>query len=86
MTEVGWGSRGPIEHPLIKTDRGQARSLRNLFELVLRNRDRLGVERLLWYHWRDAADDLCLWCKTSGLLDRKSRPKRIYEVFRALAP
>lgn len=85
VTEIGWGTKGPIDHPLIKSKRGQVRSLRDLFETTLRLSERLGVERLFWYHWRDAPDDLCLWCESSGLLDRRSRPKPIYDAFRHIA-
>lgn len=85
ITEIGWGTEGPREHPLIKSDRGQNRALRQTFELVLRRRVRLGIERTLWYHWRDERDDLCLWCESSGLLDKHSQPKRIFRTFRSIA-
>ncbi len=59
--------------------------MRGTFEMVLKERERLGIERLLWYQWRDGPDDLCLWCETSGLLDKKSRPKKLLKTFSAIA-
>lgn len=85
MTELGWGTKGPREHPLIKSRRGQARSMRKAFGLILERRGRLGIARALWYHWRDSSDDLCLWCESSGLLDTRSQPKPLLDVFRRIA-
>lgn len=85
MTEIGWGTTGPRAHPLIKTPRGQNRALRQTFEMLLRRRVKLGIERALWYHWSDEIDDLCLWCETSGLLDSRLQPKRIFGTFRSIA-
>ncbi len=85
MTEVGWGTSGPRDHPLVKSPRGQDRALRETFEMVLRQRGKLGIERALWYHWSDESDDLCLWCETSGLLDSRLQPKRIFGTFRSIA-
>ena len=85
ITEIGWGSAGPRGHPLIKSARGQNRALRDTFEMVLAERERLGIARLLWYQWKDGGDDLCLWCETSGLVDRASAPKLLLETFRQIA-
>lgn len=85
MTELGWGTKGPREHPLIKSRRGQSRALAQTFELLLRRRQRLGIERALWFHWRDAPNDLCLWCESSGLLDRRSHAKPLLGVFKRIA-
>lgn len=85
ITEIGWGSKGPRDHPLIKTVKGQNRALRDSFEMVLRNRRRLGLARMLWYQWHDGRDDLCLWCESSGLLDPSSRPKGLLRTFARIA-
>lgn len=85
MTEIGWGTSGPRGHPLIKTPRGQNRALRKTFEMLLRRRAELGIERALWYHWADELDDVCLWCETSGLLDAGLRPKLLFGTFRDIA-
>lgn len=84
VTEVGWGSVGPDDHPLIKSHAGQVRTLQRTFGMLARQR-KLGVRRALWYHWKDARDDLCLWCESSGLVSPDRQPKRIYRAFREAA-
>lgn len=85
VTEIGWGSRGPKSAPLILSRTGQKRSLVKLMKGALAMRESHGIERLFWYHWRDAPDKLCKWCKTSGLVDRRSRPKEIHDLFASIA-
>lgn len=85
ITEIGWGSVGPRDHPLIKSPKAQERTLRRTFDMVLRTRRRLNIDRLLWYHWRDEVDDLCLWCESSGLLDERADPKPLLDTFRRIA-
>ena len=85
VTEIGWGSRGPTDHPLIKSRRGQQRALTETFEMLLRQRDRLRIERALWYLWQDRTDSLCLWCESSGLLSDDAAPKRLLQTFRDVA-
>ena len=52
---------------------------------VAARRERLGIEKVLWYHWRDYRDDLCRWCETSGLVTKNLRTKPIYDTFRDIA-
>ena len=85
ITEIGWGSKGPSGLDLVKTPAGQKKVLSDTFKMVLQERERLGIGRLLWYQWRDGRDDLCLWCETSGLLDRKSKPKDLLGIFSSYA-
>jgi hypothetical protein len=85
VTEVGWGSRGPEGHALIKSEKGQVRALEGTFEMALRERERLGIARVLWYHWRDYRDDLCRWCESSGLVNRKLGKKPLYQAFQRIA-
>lgn len=85
VTEIGWGTKGPRDKPLIKSSRGQLNALEDTFEGLLAQRRSLNVGRVLWYHWRDAKDDLCQWCRTSGLIDRRYREKPLAEAFRRLA-
>ena len=85
VTEIGWGSDGPRDHPLIKTKRGQRRALAKTFELTRKRRKRLDVDRVLWYLWQDRTDTLCMWCESSGLLDLDADAKRLLGTFRRLA-
>jgi hypothetical protein len=85
VTEVGWGSDGPREHPLIKSRPGQRLALAGTFEMIRKRRRSLGIDRVLWYLWQDRTDTLCLWCESSGLVDVDGKPKRLLETFRGLA-
>ena len=85
VTEVGWGTEGPKDHPLIKTKVGQRRALEETFEMLLRQRRRLDVDRVLWFLWQDRTTPLCLWCESSGLLDQEANAKRLLTTFRDIA-
>jgi len=85
VTEIGWGSKGPKSLELVKSPKGQERALSSTFKMALQERERLGIEKLLWYHWRDYRDDLCEWCETSGLVTKKLKTKPIYDIFRNIA-
>lgn len=85
ITEIGWGSKGRPSHPLIKSEQGQVQVLEDTFRMILANREFLGVERTLWYLWRERPDSLCRWCRSSGLLHRDSDPKPLLDAFRRIA-
>ena len=53
--------------------------------MILRKRKRLGIQRALWYYWRDHSDPFCIWCRSAGLLEPDHTPKPAYAAFRALA-
>ena len=70
ITETGWGSgKGPS--PLDRGVRGQAQRLRQSLRYFTRKRERLGIELVAWYAWRDAPSEagICAWCATSGLFE-----------------
>ena len=86
MTEFGWGSDPLVSWLLTKRDEGaQARALSRSFKMMLRNRGRFGLERALWYYWRDQYDPSCLWCRTGGLIHNTFERKPAFGAFRALA-
>lgn len=85
VTEIGWGSKGPKNQSLIKTPSAQDRALRDLMEMAVAEQQRLGLERLLWYQWRDTPSELCKWCETSGMLDANALPKPLLDTFAAIA-
>lgn len=85
ITEIGWGTKGPRSHPLLKSVRGQDRALESTFAMIVHNRERLGIERALWFLWRERRDDLCLWCESSGLVRRNFEPKPLLDTFRRIA-
>ncbi|MGI8727699.1 MAG: hypothetical protein ACR2K6_08495 [Solirubrobacterales bacterium] len=86
VTEVGWGSGGGRRGgDLVKNDPGQARALKLTLRMISRRRLSLGVQRALWYYWRDQPDPRCRWCRTAGLIDSDRRPKASYDAFVDLA-
>lgn len=85
VTEIGWGTDGPLEHPLIKSRTGQQQALSGTFEMLLRQRVRLRISHALWYLWQDRTDTLCMWCQSSGLLDADANPKRLLQIYRDFA-
>ncbi len=84
ITEIGWSS-GRAPHPLNRGPRGQAKRLRQAFSYFEREGDRLGIEAVLWYAWRDLPRDTqtCIWCPFSGLFPVASLdlPKPAWDTF-----
>lgn len=85
VTEVGWGSGKPGRNPLIVSAAQQKRRLRGTFEMALKKRRRLGLERMVWYQWQDGVDEICGWCETSGLLTANGVAKPLLKVFAGIA-
>ena len=63
----------------------QRRNLRRSFEMVLRQRKKLGVRRMVWYQWQQGPDDACGWCQTSGLVRQNGVGKQLLRVFSRIA-
>lgn len=85
-TEFGWGADPLVSNLLTKRDeQAQAGALSRTYKMLLRNRGRLGVDRALWYYWRDQWDPLCLWCRSAGLIGNTFRLKPAFGAFKALA-
>jgi hypothetical protein len=85
VTEIGWGSEGPKDHPLIMPEATLEKELAKLLQMAVDQRRRLGLGSLLWYHWQDHPDDLCLWCVSSGLVDSDGVSKPLLDIFSAIA-
>jgi hypothetical protein len=85
VTEIGWGSEGPKNHPLIMPEATLEVELGKLLQMAVDERRRLGLGSLLWYHWQDHPDDLCLWCASSGLVDSEGVSKPLLGIFSAIA-
>ena len=85
VTEVGWGSVGPKDHPLIMPSVELQQQFQRLLQNAVDDRRRLILDSLLWYHWRDFEDDLCLWCESSGMLNEAGEPKPLLDIFASIA-
>jgi hypothetical protein len=64
ITEVGWASAG-TPPGLVVGPAGQADYLRQLFELAVANRDRVGIAGVVWYSLNDTPGPL--WVGHCGL-------------------
>jgi hypothetical protein len=76
LTEIGWGSqeRSPVSFEV--GVRGQARELRAAYGYLLGSRQRLNLEQVDWFSWKDASL-LCGFCDSVGLFrqGKSFRPK-----------
>jgi len=85
ITEMGWGSERPDGHLNVGL-RGQKRMLRNSFKLILHNRKRWRIGRVIWFEWRDPPRDIpdhggCSFCLSSGLFRYALKPKPAWGVY-----
>lgn len=87
VTEIGWGSDGPPESPLVKGVEGQARTLRKAFELLVDKRRRHRIRSVQWLSWQDSADSEpgCGFCQYTGLFTLEREPKPSWRAFQRFA-
>lgn len=83
VTEVGWPTKVTNGNGVFtKTELGQRRLLTRTFRAFLRHRERLRLESVTWYTWRD--NDLystCDLCRFSGLFRRNGSAKPAWGAF-----
>jgi hypothetical protein len=71
VTEIGWSSDKPGGGILFRGLKGQAKSLRDAFKALARDRREFGIDNVLWFSWRDPTPGTsggCMLCNASGLL------------------
>jgi Glycosyl hydrolase catalytic core len=81
VSEMGWATDGPRDFPIVTTEQGQAARLRDAFQILLKRRGRYGIERVIWFAWRDFEHDICPWCGGAGLIDLNGDPKPSWRQF-----
>ncbi len=84
LTELGWGSNHSSSS-LSKGLHGQAKLLREAFQLILKHRKEWNVARLFWFTWRDVSPTPCLWCGHAGLFTEQLKPKPSWAAFKSFA-
>jgi len=88
ITELGWGSAGTNNHPLVKSEDGQRKMLRKSFNLALDRKGKWKIRRVLWFSWRDPDTDedlvggVCHWCGSAGLFAVDLEPKPAFDQYR----
>ena len=84
VTEIGWSSGRPGGGILFRGLKGQAKSLRDAFKALARDRRRYRIDSVLWFSWRDPTPGTsggCLLCAASGLLRNDYSPKPSLAAF-----
>jgi hypothetical protein len=88
ITEIGWGDRGP-KHRLVVGAAGQARRIRQAFAAIARDRQRMRLDGVVYFSWRDALPYPPLyrdqWGLYTGLLRRSGAFKPAFRAFRDAA-
>jgi putative glycosyl hydrolase len=84
VTEIGWGS-GAGSSPLVVPAAKQKRNLHDSFRMMLKERRKLKLGKVIWYQWRDGPDAVCNWCGTSGLLTESGVRKPLFDEFASIA-
>ncbi len=87
VTEIGWGSEGPSNSPLVKGVQGQARFLRKAFQLLSEKRRRFRIGSVQWLSWQDSVNSEpgCGFCQYTGLFTLEREPKPSYREFQRFA-
>jgi Beta-galactosidase/Glycosyl hydrolase catalytic core len=83
ITEIGWASGGDRRSAMVVGRGGQARRLRQAFDLLTRKSWR--ISDVDWYAWQDsrAVEAFCSFCEHAGLFDLAGRPKPAWAAYRA---
>jgi hypothetical protein len=87
ISEIAWGSAPPDDVGINQGPQGQARMLRNAYEMILTNRSAWNVQRLFWYHWRDPLHVMasCTFCSSAGLWRNSRSPKPALAAFKSFS-
>jgi hypothetical protein len=84
ITEIGWASGGPPS-PFTVGPAGQAERIRESFSALLRRREELRLDGVIYYNWRDAPvyeGGQDFFGIHTGLLDSRGKPKPALKEYR----
>jgi hypothetical protein len=85
VTEIGWATDGPKDHPLVRNTADQARLLTRSFGLLKQNSRSLRLGPVFWFNWRDAREptgnEADHFSKHTGLFTRDRVPKPSWPAF-----
>lgn len=87
VTETSWATGGSTPPWLVKSAKGQAKTLRRTFNMFSANRDRFNLGTVHWFRWRDTVSpgesEYAFFY--SGLYRRDGQPKPSCRAFSRLA-
>jgi hypothetical protein len=78
VTEIGWASGG-LRTGLTVSSKRQASYVRQMFQLMAKNRRRLKIAGVVWYSWRDLPGGI--WFNHTGLFTQGYGPKPAWKAF-----
>ncbi len=85
VDEIGWGSDPTADSLLAKSPAGQAKALKQSFNLLLKKRRAWKIRNVVWYQYRDPDEDQrsspCPFCDRAGLLNANRTPKPAWNAF-----
>lgn len=86
ITEMGWGSQNNFKQVAFEQGiRGQTTQLRDAYDFLLENRNRLALRGVYWFSWKDVPGS-CNFCDSVGLFraGKKLRPKPSWGAFQRI--
>jgi polysaccharide biosynthesis protein PslG len=81
ITEIGWATGGDPT-PLTVSPQRQAAYLRQTYNVLAANRNRLKIAGVIWYSWRDLPGGI--WFNHTGLFTQALDPKPAWDAFVSL--
>jgi hypothetical protein len=84
ITEIGAGSASS-GNPLNVGKKGQAKLVKVVYKYFQKSINKLNVENVTWFSWRDSSEKICDWCPSSGLYTKDLAPKPSWTAFQKAA-
>jgi hypothetical protein len=87
ISEIAWGSAPPDSRGINKGPQGQAKMLKDAYNLFLKNRTTWKIQSVFWYHWRDPrrVQASCTFCSSAALLNYNRNKKPAFQQFKTFA-
>jgi Glycosyl hydrolases family 39 len=87
ISEIAWGSAPPDSRGINKGPAGQAKMLKDVYNLLLKNRAAWKIQNVFWYHWRDPkrVKASCTFCSSAALQNFNRTKKPAFTQFKTFA-
>jgi polysaccharide biosynthesis protein PslG len=87
ISEIAWGSARPDSRGINKGPAGQAKMLKDAYNLMLNHRAAWKIKNIFWYHWRDPKRSRasCTFCSSAALLNFNRTKKPAFTAFKSFA-
>lgn len=89
VTEIGWPTKGrksDFQAYLKRNKKQQAKTMKSIFNKLIKRRNRYKLDKVIWFTWRDNSDlgsefERCNLCKFAGMFDQSHAPKPSWYVY-----